>query len=110
MPLSGANISRAVEVQEADEASLLALTRQVLALRREHPALRLGKLEQLVAEGPLLTFDRITAGERVRCFFNLASQDCAPRKSPRKADELLSVNGGSAQFMPGYSALFLTLS
>ena len=109
LPLSARNIGRAAALQQADEHSLLALTRSLLALRRDTPALRLGRVEAISAEGPLLSFDRVSADQRVRCLFNLSANASKPRNLPPRAAPLIAVNGGSRQTMPAYSALYLRL-
>ncbi|HRE36530.1 MAG TPA: DUF3459 domain-containing protein, partial [Sphingopyxis terrae] len=60
--------------QDSDPASLLNLTRRLVALRAAHPALRHGRDGGWVAEGDLLVFDRVTEGETIRCLFNLGGE------------------------------------
>ena len=68
LPLGGENSARAVAVQDADEGSLLAHTRRILALRNAHPALHHGEAA-CRAEGALLrlerTFDHADGGETI---------------------------------------------
>jgi alpha-glucosidase len=106
LPLSSKNLARAAELQERDETSQLGVTRQVLALRSAQPALRLGALENCVADGDLLTFDRVVAGSRIRCLFNLsyASIDL-PEAIP--GTPILSINGATSTQLPGYGALYV---
>ena len=105
LPLSPANIARAVDVAEADPASLLAHTRHLLALRRASAALRLGTLEECTARGDLLTFTRRTGGEAVFCAFNLGANAIA--LPSRGGEVLLSVNGGAPDHLPPYGAVFV---
>ena len=58
LPVDPAHAALAVDRQQADPASTLQATRQLLALRRAHPALRLGSFEPLVAEGEVLVLRR----------------------------------------------------
>ncbi len=109
LPLSAGNIARAVETQQGDPDSLLELTRELLALRRATPALRLGRVEAIAAEGPLLSFDRVSGKQRVRCLFNLTAKPAEPRGLPPQATLLARVNGASPQSMPAYSAIYLRL-
>lgn len=109
LPMSAVNIARAVDAQEGDARSLLSLTRSLLALRRNTPALRLGRLENIVADKALLAFDRIHAGERMRCLFNLSVGAVTPPSPPPGAEVILSVGEASPQAMPPYSAMFLRL-
>ncbi|MFZ4651867.1 MAG: alpha-amylase family glycosyl hydrolase [Rubrivivax sp.] len=58
LPVDPAHAPLAVDRQEADPASTLHATRRLLALRRAHPALRLGDLDALVGEGDVLVLRR----------------------------------------------------
>ena len=50
---------------------VLALTRRLIALRRETPALRFGRMTVLKATGPQLVFRRDHGGRSLICAFNL---------------------------------------
>ena len=106
LPLSPANLARAVEEQTGDQASLLSLTRSLLRLRSAHPALRLGALTDCVVEGQMLEFARSSGEERITCRFNLGPDDLVPAKAGGGA-VLMAVNGAKPALMPGYSALYL---
>jgi len=108
LPLSPANTARAVLVQEGDPQSLLNYTRAVLALRKGHPALRLGSMAGLEAEGPLLRFERAHGDERVLCLFNLSPRSLTLRE-PAPGHILLSVNEATHNMLPGYGALWLAV-
>jgi alpha-glucosidase len=71
LPADAAHQLLAVDVQESDPDSTLQLTRRLLAMRRRHPALRLGAFDSRAAQGPLLVFDRRHEADAVRCAFNL---------------------------------------
>jgi alpha-glucosidase len=58
LPVDPAHAPLAVDRQRADPASTLRATQRLLALRRAHPALRLGDLQALVAEGDVLVLRR----------------------------------------------------
>ena len=75
LPADAAHRALAVDRQEADVDSTLNLTRQVLALRRAHPALRWGSFETLHADDSLLVFERRHAGDAVLAAFNLGTHD-----------------------------------
>jgi glycosidase len=64
-----------VKHQEAQPDSTLQLTRRLLALRRAHPALRLGNFRTLAAEDGLLVFERSHAGDRLLIAANLGAQE-----------------------------------
>ncbi|MBW8755832.1 MAG: DUF3459 domain-containing protein, partial [Sphingomonadales bacterium] len=106
LPLSTANLGRAVNGQERDETSLLALTRQLLALRKASPALRLGTLADCRAEGALLSFERAAQGTRIRCLFNLSPH---PMRLPAAVagTPVVSINGAVPDQLPGYGALYV---
>ncbi len=106
LPLSSSNLARAVAVQEADDASQLAQTRQILALRKAHPALRLGMLKDVVTDGPVLSFVRAFADQRIRCLFNL-SRDAVALPEPVPGTPILAVNGAVPDSLPGYAALYV---
>jgi alpha-glucosidase len=108
LPLSATNLAHAVALQEGDAGSLLALTQHLLALRRAHPALRRGALEECRAIGDLLVFERVVEGERIRCLFNLSPEPLTPIV-PTSGRLLLAVNDASAQRLPGYSAVYLAV-
>ncbi len=106
LPIGDANRRRAVELQEKDEDSTLNLARKVLAMRRDNPALRLGAVEHCQAEGNLLALDRVAEGQRIRCLFNLGSEEVPFSDNSQDTKLILSVNGATAEKLPGYSALF----
>ncbi|MDD3445235.1 MAG: alpha glucosidase [Zavarzinia sp.] len=107
LPLGAANRARAVSVQAADEASLLALTRRLLACRRETPALRVGRLDGLHADGALLAFDRVVEGQRIRCLFNLGSETLVMAGA---GHVLFAVNGATVDVLPAFSAAYLVVA
>ena len=113
LPLYAQNLARAVAVQEGDEDSQLHLTRRLLALRRQHPALHHGTLEECKAKGKQLTLLRASEderdGERVLCLFNLGETSLKPAHVPKGAEVILAVNEATPEQMPSYSALFLKL-
>jgi alpha-glucosidase len=47
-----------MSVQKDDPASMLSLYRALLALRRQHPALAVGAIDHVAAQGPVLSFRR----------------------------------------------------
>lgn len=107
LPLSAPNTARAVIVQDGDDLSLLAETRRLLAVRKVTPALRLGGLENLVAAGSLLSFDRVHEDMRVKCLFNLG---CDPIDLPYGEEDwhvLVALSEASRRNLPGFGALYL---
>jgi alpha-glucosidase len=91
LPADPAQAPLAVDRQLADPSSMLHLTRRLLALRRAHPALRLGDLHALVAEGEVLVLRRRheAAGEREALLlaFNLGAAEATVPLPERAAAE-----------------------
>ena len=83
LPLSEGAGSRNVETQRGDRGSILNLYRQLLALRRQHPALSTGRYQPIEAEGDVLAFLRELDGERFLVALNLGgcpASDALPAK------------------------------
>ena len=116
LPADAAHCAIAVDQQEADADSSLALTRRVLALRRHHTALRLGSFETLHAQGPLLVARRVHDGQSALVAFNLGPQaqifDLPVAVQPQCAP--LLVNGASLDGhrlrLPPWGALIAPLA
>jgi alpha-glucosidase len=79
LPIPPDHVAKAVANQDGDAESVLTLTRELIALRRSSPALRLGAFEPLKLPSPILGFDRVSGQDRLRCLFNLGpdTKDCA---------------------------------
>src|SRR3546814_11790335 len=107
LPLGADHAALAVDRQEADPASMLALTRRLVTLRAAHPALRCGDNAHWVVEGDLLAFDRIAGGETIRCLFNLGGStiDLAARGDGRIP--LVALNGAHPALLPPVGALYI---
>lgn len=71
LPLSADHASRNVENMRVDERSILALYKNLLALRRDHKALRAGAWRRLFAPEKALTYERLFDGERIFVALNL---------------------------------------
>ena len=72
MPVDAAHQALALDTQANDPASSLNLTRRLVKLRKETPALRLGGIDFLHDEAPVLAFVRRYQGEEILCVFNLS--------------------------------------
>ncbi|WP_295633513.1 alpha-amylase family glycosyl hydrolase [Novosphingobium sp.] len=95
LPLGAANLAHAVDRQENDPASLLALTRDALALRKANPALRLGAFDLLHADAAVLAFARSTADQGLVCVFNLSPEAVSwPAGVANAGRTIASANGG----------------
>lgn len=77
LPVPDDHRAAAVDVQEADAGSMLHLTRRLIGWRKAHPALRIGDLERLEAESPVLLLRRTLGTERLLLSFNLSGDAVA---------------------------------
>jgi alpha-glucosidase len=87
LPAAAEHRTLAVADQELDPESNLAFARQMIALRKDSPALSLGGIEFLDAPAPVLAFVRRWGDEAVACVFNMSD-------APRFVD-LPAVEGGA---------------
>lgn len=106
LPLGAENLERAVDRQQTDPNSLLSLTRELLAVRRAHPALREGSFEVLHAGEALLVVRRSAHDQVVLCLFNLGAEACAwPPEIGASGQVLAAVNGAvPGQQLPPFGA------
>ena len=74
LPIGKSHAELAVDLQEQDAQSTLNFTRECLALRNRHRALRNGSMTIIEAGDQRLVFDRAVDGQRLRCSFNLSDQ------------------------------------
>jgi alpha-glucosidase len=79
LPLASDFRDNNVANQSKDPASTYNLYRRLLALRREHAALRIGAYQPLVASGDLLMYVRMHADERLLVALNLGAEPTAVR-------------------------------
>ncbi len=107
LPLGEDNLSRAVDRQDADPASLLNLTRELLAVRNGYLALRLGRVETCVASGDLLILERTFDGERIRGLFNISDRAISLSAEQGHGDVLVSINAATSNSLPPFGALLL---
>ena len=77
LPAAASHAALAVDVQEADAASLLQHYRRLLHWRRGQPALIHGEMALLPLHEQVLAFVRSHRGERVLCAFNLSERPAA---------------------------------
>ncbi len=106
LPVGPDHAALAIDRQEADPASPLALTRRLLALRNDRDALRLGDLRVLHADDRVLAFERCHEGRTLLCCFNL-SPEPASWPAPythRLIDRVGSVEGDRLGAYAGYIA------
>lgn len=113
LPIDGRHYPLNVEAQETDTASCLVFTRQILALRKSHPALIRGDIEFLLSDQDLLAFTRTLDGETLLCLFNLGTtaRDISAIAGPAKLTLLASHGTPDAHKkpLPAGSGLFAKL-
>jgi alpha-glucosidase len=114
LPLDAAHRVLAVDRQERDSSSTLAFTRTLLALRRQHAALRLGSFDVEQADDSLLIARRRHQDDLLWLAFNVsatARQMPTPTGSREVilALQLARVQGAHVD-LPPHSAIFLRLA
>jgi alpha-glucosidase len=108
LPIPKEHLTLAVDVQERDAASQLAVTRRFLALRNRSSALRVGALRVLESSPAILLIERTAGAERLLCLFNFGT--VAHNVSPIPAGEwrkVESVGGAGLWTLPGMSGLIV---
>ena len=75
LPIGPDHAALAVSRQQDDPASMLALTKRLIALRRGRDALLLGDMRFIEASDTVLAFERSVDGEVLLCAFNLGADD-----------------------------------
>jgi len=74
LPILSTHATLNVETQTTQPASMLALYRKLLALRREHAALHSGSLTDISAYEGVLTYRRTHEGRSLQVFLNLTTE------------------------------------
>jgi len=115
LPVPDEHRARAVSLQEADPGSVLNACRRLVALRRHHPALRLGSIAFFDAPADVLVFERAHEDEHLLVVFNLGAEPrrfadaVVDRCVPVNELDLGGVIGEGAVELPGYGAFLGTL-
>ena len=94
LPLDPRHVPLSVDRQDADPGSCLNLTRALVALRKELPALRTGTMRFLDSPEGTLAFERASGNEVIVGVFNLSSSPC--EALPPTGLELLARETGPA--------------
>lgn len=74
LPVAVEHLPYAIELQQADSHSQLALTRRLLNLRKSNPALHSGSLVVHIAADSLLVMERVYQSQRILCVFNFGQK------------------------------------
>ncbi len=111
LPLDPRHRALAVDVQEADPASLLHAARRLIALRQAHPTLRLGAMTMQSEASDVLTFTRSDGEATLLCVFNLGHEPAA-WSPPESASVVEAVNcpDPTAAILPALAGLILRLA
>lgn len=108
LPLGEENLARAADRQAGDPASLLNLTRHLIRLRRDNPALRAGSCEVLLADEARLVLRRHDGAESVTCVFNLSPRAQEwPEAAGGAGRWQECVNGAEVGVLPPYGAILI---
>lgn len=105
LPIGADHAPLAVDRQEANPGSLLALTRRLLALRNANPALRVGEMRIVEASDAILAFERVTADQRLLCMFNIS--DTAQNWQPDARWQMIEQVGEISSASLGSYAAFV---
>lgn len=105
LPLGPDYNAMAVDVEEADDNSMLALTRKLVAFRNANEAMLVGDLSIIEAQGDLLVFERRSTNQHIVCAFNMggAAIDWQPAQ-PDRWRVVKSVNDATPDSLPAYAA------
>jgi alpha-glucosidase len=106
LPISAEHVALAVDGQQREPGSQLALTRRLLALRNHNDALRIGAQRFLDAPDPLLAFERTTDQQQLLCLFNLGANTCPwPPRLPGKWRIIEQVGEGQLATLGPFAGL-----
>jgi alpha-glucosidase len=105
LPLGPDHELMAVDVEDADPASMLNLTRKLMAFRAANEAMLVGDLSIVEATGDLLVLERRSAHQHLICAFNMGSSaiDWWPAQ-PDRWRLAHSVNDMALASLPAYAA------
>ncbi len=113
LPVGAENLARAVDRQQADPHSLLKLTTQMLRLRRENDALRMGDFMVLHADENVLVIRRTYGMQTIVGIFNLAARPVGWPQidwlegAPAQGSVLVAVNGAEFGHLPAHAAIMI---
>ncbi len=108
LPVKPPQAARAVDLQEANTASILTHYRKMISYRRATPALDHGKMHFTEAPDPVLRFTRGEGAERLDCVFNLSTSPqqvpckgtiVGPSQAAGLADDVLSLGANGWAFV-----------
>lgn len=71
LPIDPRHVDMSVDKQDRDPGSMLQATRELIAIRKAHPALRRGTMRMTPSNGDVLSFERTLGDERLMAVFNV---------------------------------------
>ena len=107
LPLNPDWPQRNVAAQQADPASMLALTRALLQLRRAEAALAVGDYWPIANEGSLLAYERRSGDTRLLVALNLGTDPVPMPDQALGGERLLSTMPGTAHELRGNEGVIL---
>ncbi|MEM8784742.1 MAG: alpha-amylase family glycosyl hydrolase, partial [Pseudomonadota bacterium] len=87
-----------------ENAPTRALVQRLIALRRAEPALHMGSMEAIAAQGPVLSFTRRQGAETCRVLVNTSAASLTLDKA-LEGDILVAINGAEPGYLPGFGGL-----
>lgn len=112
LPMPEPHRERAVDLQQNSENSVLNFTRQLLAWRKEQPALRLGDIKFMDTPDNVIGFSRSHGGQTLQCIFNLQNVEInlpiSGLLNALHADGVMHENGQLT--LPPYGFAFVSAS
>jgi alpha-glucosidase len=108
LPLGPDHKAMAVDIEEADPASMLALTRKLIAFRNANEAMLVGNLHIIEAKGDLLVFERRSPDQHLICAFNMGGTQLDWNPSQPDGWRMVkSVNDSAPASLMAYAARIL---
>jgi alpha-glucosidase len=108
LPVDPRYAELAVDQQERDPDSALAVARRLIAWRKQHPALTRGEVDIIDLPDPILAFRRHLGNEAIVAAFNLSDQSasldaaCLPFFEPDEAVPFVTRWAGDALHLPPF--------
>jgi oligo-1,6-glucosidase/alpha-glucosidase len=102
--------ARNVAEEERNPGSMLSLTRELLRLRRNEPALAVGNYCPVASQGSLLAYERRAGSARLLVMLNLGTEAMPLPEAAQRGQRLLSTLSGAANDLRGNEGLIVRLA
>lgn len=96
LPVDPEHVPLSIDQQQKQNDSMLGFTRQVVADRSQHPALRQGALNFIESPKGWVAFERTDGAERLICVFNFSDAEGYFRPDGFENAELLRTSWGAS--------------